>query len=63
MTIELKGIGKVTASKEVLNLIAIWAGQAAESYEVKGLNALKRQATEADKEIYDALDKTGYYNN
>lgn len=63
MTVELKGIGKVTASKEVLNLLAIWAIRAAENYESKGLNALRKQALEADKEIFDALAETGFYNS
>ena len=49
-------------TKAVLNLLSIYASEAANRYEEIEMNALKRIAKEAHKSIFEALDKTGYYN-
>lgn len=63
MTVEIKGIGKVTANKDVLNYITLLAGEAAHRYEEKGYNALAKQADKFSTEIWKALDASGLYND
>ena len=47
----------------IMNLIAIYAAEAANRYEGIGVNALQRVAKEAHREIFEKLDSMGYYNN
>lgn len=61
MTVELKGIGKVTASKEVLNLLSIWATEASRVYEGRERHYMAKEAQEASSSIFEALEETGYY--
>lgn len=63
MTVNTK-MGKITASKEVLNMLSLALSEAADSIQArKGIE--KRDVYGYDtaaNEIFDALDKTGYYN-
>ena len=63
MTVEIKNIGKITASKEVLNMISLWASQAAERNTLKGYEGLADEADKAASTIYKALKAAGLYEN
>lgn len=60
MTIKTSA-GKINASKETLNKIALLAGTAAERYTRDGLFALAKEAEEIGNQIHAALKDTGYY--
>lgn len=53
--------GKVNASKNLLNLIASYAAEAAQMHERNGLHAIAKQADEIANQIHAALADTGYY--
>lgn len=53
--------GKITASKGVLNEIAMWAIDASIEYDDDGLELLAKNARKVSKTIYDALETIGYY--
>lgn len=55
-------IGKITASKDVLNAIVGLAWDAEENLNAKGRNALAIRASEVACEIYNELDLAGYYD-
>lgn len=61
MTVDLKGIGKITASKDALNAIAGIIMDASryneEDYQVTAV-----RLNENFYEIFDVLDATGYYD-
>lgn len=61
MTIDIKYIGKVTASMEVLNRLSIALGEAAEHPWNKG-DFGERMYREAANQIYNELDKRGLYD-
>lgn len=46
----------------VLNLLAIYAAEASNRYEVINMNALQRMAKEVHNNIFQKLDSMGYYN-
>ena len=62
MTINTE-VGKITASKEVLNYLSLVISEASKYYESKGSFALEKKARGVASEIFDALDDTGYYDN
>lgn len=62
MTIETKW-GKITANKEVLNLLGSIIYTATYQYESKGYDALEKQAYDIAEAIYNKLDESGYYKN
>ena len=62
MTVYIEGIGKITASKDVLNNLAIIAGEASEGFTRNELFGFAKQAKDMDFAIYKALDKVGYYD-
>ncbi|MBQ8426167.1 MAG: hypothetical protein IJX16_00180 [Clostridia bacterium] len=62
MTVEIKGLGKITASKEVLNTLSSLIWESSESYENRGRKALAKDASDIANAIYDELDKANYYN-
>lgn len=63
MTVEIKGIGKITASKEVLNHISRLTQEASDSYHKRKRYALAEEAQGISDYIYLSLKQTGYYNN
>lgn len=55
--------GNLTAPKDLLNLISIYAGKAEVVYKERGYDALAEEAIDLWALIYDELDKTGYYDS
>ena len=53
--------GNITASKDVLNELSIYASEASKEYERKGYFALQERAQEVANTIFNELDKTGFY--
>lgn len=63
MTIDIKGFGKVTASKEVLNSICLLLGDACELRTRKGDRfGTAKIYTEMAQQVYEELDKVGLYD-
>lgn len=62
MTVYIEGIGKITASTDTLNTLAMIAGDASEHYTAHEYFALAKQAKDMDWTIYKALKKAGYYD-
>lgn len=62
MTVNIEGLGKITASKEILNLISSLAYEARENYAATGYKAWAVQAKEVAEALYDALDEIGFYD-
>ena len=56
-------MGKITASKYVLNMLSILLSESAESLADKGYKARSKQAETAADEIYHALDAVGLYEH
>lgn len=54
--------GKVTATKDVLNYIALLASEASESYKSRDRNTLADEADKFCGEIYNALKEVGLYD-
>lgn len=62
VTIEFNGKQeKITADESVLNLLSMYATEAANRYETLGLNAIRKVAKGVGDDIYDGLAKYGYY--
>jgi len=61
MQVEIKGLGKITATKEVLNAIAIMAYKSSEYNKIKKRNALAELDANVHSEIYKALENAGYF--
>ena len=62
MTVEIKGFGKLTANKDVLNIISMLADEASDRYEELNKIISANQAREIAKDIYDKLEKAGFYD-
>ena len=62
MTVEIQGLGKITARKEVLNTIRDWAFTATDVYKFHEHFALADRTRNAANTILDALDNEGYYD-
>jgi len=60
MTVETE-IGKITASKEVLNKISLVFGRSAYEHKRKGHGSIAEQHRKISHEIYVALDKANYF--
>ena len=56
-------LGKITASKEVLNRISLAFDEAADDNKVKGYMSYSEQLSLAGSQIYDALNAEGYYDS
>lgn len=54
---------KVTASVGFLNMLSMWANEAAQSLKDKDLPSLANQAQDATDEIYNQLLAMGVYND
>lgn len=63
MTLNVEGLGKITASKEVLNAISLAFTHEKKYYEADGRVWIASQAGVRANSIYDALSKVGYYDN
>lgn len=63
MTVNIEGLGKITASKEVLNEIALAFGSASKFDRSRNRNSLADKRYKVCNSIYDALDESGYYND
>ena len=61
MTRQKNGIWKLTDVE--MNLVSIWAQEAAEQYERLGVYALANDARDQGKAIYEALEAAGLYND
>jgi hypothetical protein len=61
MTVEIKGIGKITASKDALNTISIAFDEAAQWNKENGYDAFEERFANASQTIYEALLKAGFY--
>lgn len=61
-TIEVTGLGKITASQATLNTISIALSEAAHKYYSEGCNALADAAQEQSDQIYAELKKHGLYD-
>ena len=74
MTIDVKGFGKVTASKETLNSLAVLFIYAEEAFNKRSedknrsekmrevANRIAGYHRESRNSIFEALDAVGYYN-
>lgn len=56
-------MGKITASKEVLNMLSLSLSQSAESLANRGYYARSKQDETTADEIYHALDAVGFYRH
>lgn len=61
MTVNIEGLGEITASKEVLNQIALAFSSACELERSKNRDALANKNYTVFISLYDSLDDTGYY--
>lgn len=63
MTVNIEGLGKITASKAVLNEISSAFGSACDFYRNRNSEALANKSYKIFISIYDALDDSGYYED
>ncbi len=63
MTVEIKGLGKITASPDVLNYIGLLAGQSMELNKQKGFFSSADYARFVLYTLHDALGAVGFYKN
>ena len=63
MTANVEELGKITASKEILNDITIAYGASRDFYRRTGCNALADRCSKIYGSIHDALEKSGYFND
>lgn len=63
MVVNVKGLGKITASKEVLNELTMAFSKQASYYSQHGCEEAFLLADERSNAIYYALAKVGYYDD
>lgn len=63
MTVNVEELGKLVASKQILNDIAIAYGVSRNFYRSIGCNALADRCNKICGSINDALEKSGYFND
>ena len=63
MTVDVVGLGKITATQEVLNAILIAFMHQSNYYKNDGKTWNAELADTRSHSIYDALAKVGYYDN
>lgn len=56
-------MGKITASKEVLNMLSLSLSESAEFLAGRGSYARSKQDQTTSDEIYHALDAVGFYEH
>jgi hypothetical protein len=62
MTLNIES-GKVTCSKETANYLSLVLHEAAENWRRRGADCLARVAERESSEIFNALDKIGFYDD
>lgn len=63
MTVDVEGLGKITASKEILNEISIAFGVSRDFYLKVGCNALADKCNKVSGSVHRALNDSGYYDD
>lgn len=63
MTVNIEGLGKITASKYVLKALSIAFSNSATYYMRGNKFSLSEQEENRSNAIYDELSKVGYYDN
>lgn len=63
MTVYIPKQGEIKADESLLNLIAIYAGEARNRYRSVGFNSIAAEADEVANAIHNALDAKGYYDD
>lgn len=63
MTVNIKGLGKITASEEVLNELSNAFSKQASYYSIHGCEEAFLLADARSNDIYYALQKGGYYDD
>lgn len=63
MTVNIEGLGKITASKAVLNEIASAFSSASEFDRSRNRNALANKSYKVFTSIFDSLEDSGYYED
>lgn len=61
MTVNVEGLGKITASKDVLNEIVTAFYSASDAQLIHNRPRLSERSNKRATEIFDALNKEGYY--
>lgn len=61
MTVNVEGLGKITATKDVLNEIVSAFYSASDYQRIDKLPKLSERSSKIAAEIFDALKKEGYY--
>lgn len=61
MTVNVEGLGKITASKYVLNEIVTAFYSASDAQLIHNRSRLSERSSKIATEIFDALNKEGYY--
>lgn len=62
MTVDIEGLGKITASKEVLCEIVTAFYNESEYYKNRNHSILSERSNKRATIIYDVLEKCGYYD-
>lgn len=62
MTVNIKGLGKITASKKVLNELVIAFANSATYYMKSGKYTLSEKEDNRSNAIWEQLTEVGYYN-
>lgn len=65
ITIDIANIGrqsKLTADRGLLNLLSIYATEAAKQYQADGMDSLAEEAESISHQIFKALEKSGLYD-
>mgnify|MGYP004538031459 CR=1 FL=1 len=62
MTVNIEGLGKITASKYVLNALSLTFSNSATYYMKRDMFALSEQEENRRDAIYTELLKVGYYD-
>lgn len=62
MTVNIEGLGKITASKELLNEISLAFAHERNYYILKGYESLEERSEQRADDIYNSLAKIGFYD-
>lgn len=63
MTVNIEGLGKITASKYVLSALSLAFSNSATYYMKGNMFFLSEQEENRSNAIHDELSKVGYYDN
>ena len=62
-TIEVEGLGKITASQGTLNFISIALSESSKMYKLNKCAYLEKLNYERSRQIYEILASHGFYTN